>query len=30
MPRAWIAGLDGAKAGLAMRVEPWLGASDYS
>jgi hypothetical protein len=27
---AWIAGLDGAKAGLAMRVEPWLGTSDYS
>ena len=27
---AWIAGLDGAKAGLAMRVEPRVGTSDYS
>jgi hypothetical protein len=27
---AWIAGLEGAKAGLAMRVEPRLGTSDYS
>jgi hypothetical protein len=27
---AWLAGLDGAKAGLAMRVEPRVGTSDYS
>jgi hypothetical protein len=27
---AWFAGLDGAKAGLAMRVEPRVGTSDYS
>jgi hypothetical protein len=27
---AWIAGLNGAKAGLAMRVEPRVGTSDYS
>jgi hypothetical protein len=27
---AWIAGLEGAKAGLAMRVEPRVGTSDYS
>ena len=27
---AWLAGLDGATAGLAMRVEPRVGTSDYS
>ena len=27
---AWIAGLDGAKAGLAMRVEPRVGTPEYS
>jgi hypothetical protein len=27
---AWFAGLDGAKAGLAMRVEPRVGTSEYS
>jgi hypothetical protein len=27
---AWIAGLDSAKAGLAMRVDPQVGTSEYS
>jgi hypothetical protein len=27
---AWIAGLEGARAGIAMRVEPKTGTSDYS
>ena len=27
---AWLAGLDGAKAGVAMRVDPRVGTSDYS